>query len=118
MCLFGVLTGVSQPNMVIASCALIQRNFFLVESSRRAWGLIPRMRGIRRADPDVAVLVPGDPEKAEEKAGVKLNENIALGVRNLVRDLGCDEGVLPLPIRSLPEREAPKHLCAVVKDKK
>lgn len=75
------------------------------------------MRGLKRADPNAAVLVPGDPEKAEEKAaaenGVKLNENIALSVRALVRDLGCDEDLLPSPLQDLPERDAPKHLCAV-----
>jgi LDH2 family malate/lactate/ureidoglycolate dehydrogenase len=80
---------------------------------------LKRMRGLPRADKDIAVLVPGDPERAEEgsakKNGVKLNEQVALGVRSLARELGVAEH-LPEPIKKLPEsKEAPKHAFAAVK---
>mmetsp|Transcript_89439 Transcript_89439/g.251894 ORF Transcript_89439/g.251894 Transcript_89439/m.251894 type:complete len:426 (+) Transcript_89439:142-1419(+) len=59
----------------------------------------------------------GDPEKAEEAAakqhGVRLNQSVALGVRALARQLGCEAHV-PAVIRGLPEgASAPKHPHAV-----
>lgn len=73
---------------------------------------LDRMRGLERANPELAVLVPGDPEKAEEVAakekGVRLNELVALGVRNLARELGCAEG-LPKEMAELPEVAVAKH---------
>lgn len=72
---------------------------------------LTRMRGLQPANPDLSVLVPGDPERKEEDAvkgqGVRLNEQVALGVRNLARELGCAEK-LPDPIKQL-KGEAPKH---------
>jgi len=77
---------------------------------------LTRMRGLTPANPDLAVLVPGDSEKTEEvsakKNGVRLNQNVALGVRALARDLGCAQG-LPKPIAELPEIEVPKHAHVV-----
>merc|ERR1719193_1483069 len=54
-----------------------------------------RMRSLEPADAAVSpVLVPGDPEKAEEAAagrlGVRLNRSVAAGLRALARDLGCE----------------------------
>ena len=61
---------------------------------------------------DQSVLVPGDPERAEEadavKNGVRLNLQIALGLRNLAQSLGCSESV-PAQIQSLRNTEVPKH---------
>jgi len=80
---------------------------------------LARMRGLPRADAGgtMSVLVPGDPEKAEEAAakqhGVRLNQSVALGVRALARQLGCEAHV-PAVIRGLPEgASAPKHPHAV-----
>lgn len=79
------------------------------ETSLKAY--LDRMRGLPRASSDLAVLVPGDPERAEETAakknGVRLNQLVALGVRNLARELGCAE-VLPEPIQQLPETAVAK----------
>ncbi|CAJ1332977.1 unnamed protein product [Effrenium voratum] len=56
-----------------------------------------------------SVLVPGDPEKAQEassESGVRLNRHVALGLRSLARTLGC---AVPGALRDLPEDEVP--LC-------
>lgn len=82
---------------------------------------LTRMRGLRSANPDLSVLVPGDPEKEEEasakKVGVRLNQQVALGVRNLARELDCADK-LPDPIKKLPEAVTPKHPHCVVPEKK
>eukprot|EP00929_Paragymnodinium_shiwhaense_P106891 TRINITY_DN72736_c0_g1_i2.p1 TRINITY_DN72736_c0_g1~~TRINITY_DN72736_c0_g1_i2.p1 ORF type:complete len:329 (-),score=60.71 TRINITY_DN72736_c0_g1_i2:364-1350(-) len=77
---------------------------------------LKRMRGLPAADPLLPVAVPGDPEKEEEKTastrGVRLNQNIALGVRDLAKGLGC-EHLLPATIKELPaDMAAPKHAFA------
>jgi len=73
---------------------------------------LARMRGLPPADPNASVLVPGDPEKAEvasaKEKGVRLNQQVALGVRALARRLGCAEA-LPEPIQKLPEAEVAAH---------
>lgn len=77
---------------------------------------LARMRGLQPADLNYPVLVPGDPEREEErlasKQGVRLNEKVALGLRALAREVGCTEDILPAPIRELPEVAAPKHFMA------
>lgn len=75
---------------------------------------LARMRGLVPSNPDLSVLVPGDPEKAEEvsakERGVRLNQQVAAGVRNLARELGCAES-LPKVIGELPESvTAPKSV--------
>ena len=66
-----------------------------------------------------SVLVPGDPERAEEtevnKRGVRLNLQISVGLRNLAKSLNCAKA-LPQEIRDLPENAtAPKHWGTVWK---
>merc|ERR1711933_532442 len=67
---------------------------------------LTRMRTLRPADPEKAVLVPGDPERTEEKSakseGVRLGLNVALGLRSLARELGC-AAQIPENILKLPE---------------
>jgi len=77
---------------------------------------LARMRGLSPGDPERPVLVPGDPEKAEEQEvpahGVRLNSNVALGVRQLAHELGC-EREMPQVLRGLPQdSKAPKHWAA------
>lgn len=77
---------------------------------------LQKMRSLRPGDPSLAVLVPGDPERAEEvqaeKHGVRLNTSVALGLRSLARELGC-VAALPEALRQLPEdAAAPKHPLA------
>ena len=74
------------------------------------------MRNLPTAEAGLSVLVPGDPERQEELLaeanGVRLNENVALSVRSLARELGCDD-TLPLEISRLPEsKHTVKHLGA------
>ncbi|OLP87128.1 Malate dehydrogenase [Symbiodinium microadriaticum] len=74
---------------------------------------LARMRGLSAADAALPVLVPGDPESAEElaaeKHGVRLNIQVAQGLRNLSQDLGCLQ-TMPAPIRDLPQNVmAPRH---------
>ena len=71
------------------------------------------MRQLPAGDGERSVLVPGDPERAEEadaaKNGVRLNMQIAIGLRNLAQSLGCFQS-LPAEIQALPEHAfAPKH---------
>eukprot|EP00928_Gymnodinium_smaydae_P087088 TRINITY_DN71424_c0_g1_i1.p1 TRINITY_DN71424_c0_g1~~TRINITY_DN71424_c0_g1_i1.p1 ORF type:complete len:435 (+),score=75.92 TRINITY_DN71424_c0_g1_i1:34-1338(+) len=72
---------------------------------QRLGSYLARMRGLQPAIPELSVLVPGDPERAEERtarqAGVRLNEQVALGLRALAREYGC-EAKLPASIRDLP----------------
>eukprot|EP00931_Biecheleriopsis_adriatica_P070747 TRINITY_DN44539_c0_g1_i1.p1 TRINITY_DN44539_c0_g1~~TRINITY_DN44539_c0_g1_i1.p1 ORF type:complete len:434 (-),score=73.09 TRINITY_DN44539_c0_g1_i1:21-1301(-) len=79
---------------------------------------LARMRGLEAGDAALPVLVPGDPEKAEEKAaaeGVRLNLKVALGLRGLARGLGC-LGSFPQHIQELPEDlTAPVHYAATKK---
>mmetsp|Transcript_116782 Transcript_116782/g.371671 ORF Transcript_116782/g.371671 Transcript_116782/m.371671 type:complete len:433 (+) Transcript_116782:82-1380(+) len=67
---------------------------------------LARMRSLQAADASLPVLVPGDPEKGEERLvgvqGVRLNRNVALGLRALARDLGC-QADLPASLSALPE---------------
>lgn len=77
---------------------------------------LARMRNLAPAEAGLDVQVPGDPERHEERLaatrGVRLNENVALGVRSLAREFGCEK-MLPREIRDLPENAiAAKHLFA------
>ncbi|CAE7666040.1 mdh [Symbiodinium sp. CCMP2456] len=74
---------------------------------------LARMRGLSAADAALPVLVPGDPENAEElaaeKHGVRLNIQVAHGLRKLSQDLACLQK-MPAPIRDLPQNVmAPRH---------
>lgn len=73
-----------------------------------------RMRNLPSAQDGLNVLVPGDPERLEESLaaaeGVRLNESIALGVRELAREFGCED-LLPQEIQQLSESASvAKHL--------
>jgi len=74
---------------------------------------LTRMRELPRADPTLAVAVPGDPERTAEararQEGVPLAEGVAMGFRGLAEDLGCRE-TLPSQIRDLRCAAAPKHI--------
>ena len=74
---------------------------------------LARMRGLTPNNPRLPILVPGDPERAEEhaaaKQGVRLNIQVALGLRSLSQELGCLQ-TMPMQIQNLPQDAmAPKH---------
>jgi LDH2 family malate/lactate/ureidoglycolate dehydrogenase len=76
-------------------------------------GYLSTMRQLPPGDAAQSVLVPGDPERAEEgdaaKHGVRLNLQISLGLRALAQSFNCSQ-MLPQEIQGLPERAtAPKH---------
>ena len=74
---------------------------------------LSRMRGLAPGDASLPVLIPGDPERSEElsahEEGVRLNLQVALGLRSLSQELGCLQ-TMPVQIRNLPQNAmAPKH---------
>ena len=74
---------------------------------------LARMRGLMPGDTTLPVLVPGDPERAEEldadTQGVRLNLQVALGLRSLSQELGCLKA-MPVQIQNLPQdAAAPRH---------